>query len=119
MANLERCGSDLRRYALGRHRPIILLRKIDVIAQERLHLEQRFTQRCQAPGEAALELAQGRCRLRWCGCIDQIAHRLGLNQVELAVEHGSPGELARRCRARAGGVECGQDVAGDQEPAVT
>ena len=47
-------------------------------------------------GKAAVELAERRPRLRRRDGVDQIANRLRLDQVELAVEHGAAGEFAGR-----------------------
>jgi hypothetical protein len=50
--------------------------------------------------------------------IDQLADGLRLHQVQLAVEHRPPGELARRGRTGAGGVESREEPRRRHLPAM-
>lgn len=51
--------------------------------------------------------------------IDEITHRFGLNQIELAVEHRAAGEFAWQSRAGAGRLKRGQDPGWHEQAAVT
>ena len=55
-----------------------------------------LAQRDQSARESAVELAERRTLHRVRARIDQIADRLGLENVELAVEHRSAGEFSRQ-----------------------
>ena len=69
-------------------------------------------------GEVALELGEGRlplCRRRG---VDQVADRLGLEQIHPAIENGAAGEFTGCGGTGAGGVERGEQPAGCVEPAV-
>jgi len=54
-----------------------------------------------APRERAVERARGTARGGLGARVDQVGHRLGLREVELVVEEGALGELARLREAQA------------------
>ena len=102
----------------GRHRAVVLAREVDVVAEQRLDLDQRLPELRQPAREAALELVERGSGLRRRGGVDQVAHRLRLHQVELAVEHGAAGELAGRGRPGARRVERREQPRRGQQAAV-
>jgi hypothetical protein len=118
IADLRRGGLDPDGDPVRRDRAIVFLGKIDIVAQESLHVDERFSKTGQPPGQAALELAYGGVSLGRCGCVDQIAHGFGLDQIELAVENRAAGKLTRRRGASARGLECGNEAGGSQQAAV-
>ena len=92
----------------GRHRlrgldeVIALVRKIQRRLEPRHHVEERALDGADGHRERAFELIEGRARLERRDGIDQIGDGLGLDQIELAVEKGAKGELARFGQPRAG-----------------
>ena len=79
-----------------RNRPVVFLGKVDVVRDQRLEADDLVSQRENAPAQPAVELAQRRALRSARVRVDQIARRLGLQNVELSVEHRSPRELAGR-----------------------
>ena len=85
-----------------------LLQEVDVLlgkVQRRLDQHAQLARCARAgldlPRERAAERAAGRARGGFGAGVDQVGHRLGLGQVELAVEKGALGELARLGQAQA------------------
>ncbi len=85
-----------------------LLQKVDVLlgkVQRRLdqhaQLHDALAQGLHLLRERAAERAAGRARRRFGAGVDQVGHRLGLGQVELAVEERALGELAGLGEAQA------------------
>src|SRR5690606_190355 len=60
----------------------------------------------------------GRARRFAARRVDQVDHRFGLCEVELALEEGAPGELAGLGEARARGKACFEKRLQDDRPAM-
>jgi hypothetical protein len=73
---------------------VVLFGKINVIRQESLDLEELITQVVDLPGESSVELVKHDPTHGIGRCVNEVTNRLGLNQIELAVQEGAPGELA-------------------------
>ena len=72
---------------LGLRRHVnVVFGKVDARFEQRDQLHQRLLHRLHAPAERAAHLAGGLPRLRQRLRFDQVAHRLGLGQIELAGE---------------------------------
>ncbi len=99
--------------------PVVLLREVDVIAEERQQVHQLLAKVGQPPRKPAVELTKRATPLGPRGGIDQIADRLRLNQIELAVQNRAAGELTRRGRPGPGRVKCGHQLARHEEAPVT
>ena len=65
---------------------VALLGKIQRGLQPRAQLEQRGVDLADPRGQRAFELIEGGTRLQRRDRIDQILHRLGLHQIEPAVQ---------------------------------
>src|SRR3954468_11207561 len=118
MPNLAGDALDLRGNARGWNSPFIFLGEVNVIAQQRLDLNQGLPQRTESARQATLELAESAGGLSRGGRVDQVAHGFGLNQVELAIEDRPAGELARRGCTGARRVQSGQEPARDLQAAM-
>ena len=89
----------------GCDRPVVLAREVDLVAEERLQFDQCFPQFGDPLRQSTVEAVECRPGLRRSHRVDQVPHRLGLNQVELSVEHRAAGELSRRRVPGSRGVE--------------
>ena len=102
-----------KRIDVGNHtrkRVARLLRRYEVIAlvgkvERRLEpchdVEQRLFNRADGRGQRALELIERRARLQRRHGLDQVGDRLGLDQIQLAVEKRAQRKLARLGQPRA------------------
>ena len=98
---------------------ITLFWKIERGFEARHQVEQPLLDRTNPRGECPLQLIKRRASLQRCDCLDEIAYRLRLNQIELAIEKSALGEFATAGRPRAG-VEAGfPDPGRHQHAAVT
>src|SRR5688572_28575904 len=96
----------------------VLLGKIEHRLGQRSELHQLLRNRGYGSRKLARERAQRGARGVAARGIDEIGHRLGLREVELAFEEGATRELARLRKPRAG-VEAGaQDLLQHHRPAV-
>src|SRR3989304_599756 len=78
-------------HALGWHGAAVFLWEIDVVADQRLQREHLLAQRPDPRREAAIPLPQRRAPLRRGRGVHQVGNGLGLEQVDLAAEHGAAG----------------------------
>ena len=78
-----------------RHRPVIFLGEINIVGQQRLQCEQLLAQCDDATGQSTIELAERQCMRSRAAGIDQVTDRLGLEQVQLAVQYRATRELTR------------------------
>src|SRR6185369_14738707 len=83
-------GSSIR----AMHRVELLLREIEHRFRERAQLDQPRSERVDRGGKFSAEGAQRGARRLLARGLDQVGHRLGLRQVELALEERAPRELA-------------------------
>ena len=79
----------------------VVLGKVDAGFEQGNQLHQRLLDRRNAAAERAAHLAGGLAGLGQRLRLDQVAHRLGLRQVQLAGEKGALRELARLGQPRA------------------
>ena len=79
-----------------------LLRKIEHRLGQRAQFGELRDQAVDRRGEFAAERAQRRARRFAARGVDQVGHRFGLRQIELAVEKRAAREFARLGKARAG-----------------
>src|SRR5207302_3920890 len=82
------CGSILDMETLD-----LFFRKIEHRLNERAQLDELGAERADRCGELPLERAQRAARRLAARRIDQVGDRLGLRQIELALEKGAPREL--------------------------
>ena len=99
-------GGDRSRSTRGRGsastKVIALVRKVQRRLEPRREIEQSL-RRCRGSRrQRALELIERRARLQRRHRVDQIAHRLGLHQIEPTVQVGAQRELAGPGEPRAG-----------------
>ena len=101
-------GAILRdpRLHLGRQ---ILVRKIDRGLEMRQQPQQPLAPAAIQGAEPAFELAQRLAALRLGFGGGEVGHRLGLGQIELAVEEGAAGEFSGLGEAQAAPAECRDD----------
>ena len=90
---------DARVDARRRDRSVVFFGEVDVVRDQRLEPDELVAQREHAPTESAVELTQRRALRRARARVDEIARRLGLQDVELSVEHRASREFARRAPA--------------------
>ena len=87
---------------LGLRRHVdVVFGKVDARFEQRDQFHQRLLHRLHAAAERAAHLAGGLPRLGQRLRIDQVAHRLGLREVELAGQKRALGKLARLGQPRA------------------
>src|SRR6185295_12642730 len=84
----------------------LLLRKIELRLGQRAQIDQLSLQGSERSGELPGQGAQ-----RAAGCfsarsVDEISHRLGLREIEAALEKGAPGEFTGFGEARAAIEAC-------------
>ena len=89
-----------RNLGLRRHVHIVL-GKVDARFEQRDQLHQRLLHRLHAPAQRAAHLARGLARLGQRLRLDQVAHRLGLRQVQPAGQKCALRKLARLGQPRA------------------
>ena len=89
-----------RDFGLGRHVHIVF-GKVDAGFEQGDELNQRLLDGSDAAAERATHLAGGQARLGEGLRLDQVAHRLGLGEVEPAGEKGALGEFAGLGQPRA------------------
>ena len=111
-------GLHGRRDPIGRHGAVVLTGEVDLVAQERLQLDQRFPQFGDPLRQPTVQPAEGGPRLGRRRGVDQLAHRLRLDQVQLAVQHRAAGELTRRRVPGSGGVQRREEPGRRQLPSV-
>ena len=75
-------------------------------------------QRSDLPGKTTLQRAYGTACGYRCRRVDEVDHRFGLSQIELAVEKSTAGELPRLGEAGAQIEASGQQHLHDYRPAV-
>ena len=111
-------GSDaFENRGIGHHRDIVF-GKIDSGFEQGNQFDQFLLDRLQAPRERSLQLLRRDLGLIQSLRVDQIAHRLGLREIDAAVEKGAHGELAGLGQARAGGHAQFDDVPQDDRRSV-
>jgi hypothetical protein len=81
---------------------LVLFGEVDGVDDQRLGADDGLAQLFHAAGEAALHLVDGGAVQGAGAAVDQVQHRFGLEQVQLAVEVGAAGELPRLRGAAAG-----------------
>ena len=116
-----RIGRQAAQNLCRRSHADIVLGEIDAGFEQGDQFQQLLLQRSQAARDGAIHLLRRDARLVERGGVDQIAHGLGLRQIDAAVQKGAQGELAGLGQARAGveralhGVaqHDGRTVAGD------
>ncbi len=86
----------------GRRHADVVLGEIDAGFEQRDQFQQLFLQRGQPARDGAFHLLRRDARLVESGGVDQIAHGLGLRQIDAAVQVGAQGELAGLGQPRAG-----------------
>src|SRR4029079_19022660 len=92
---LRRVGDSRRRYG-----SVVLLRKVDVVRNERLELDELRSEFKHSEAEATVQLAKRDRLCRACASIYDVGRRLRLKYVHLSVEDGAPSELAGRGQPR-------------------
>ena len=97
---------------------VVFFREVDVVAEQCLHLDEGLAQRGQAAGEPTFQLVERCLSLGWGRRVDRDRLRLGLYQIELAVQHRTAGEFTRSGRPSSGGVKCRQQPAWHRQAAV-
>ena len=100
---LAHCGVD----SLGWHRSAVLLRKIYLVRDECLEVQHLISQLLNPRRETPVKLAKCSPPLRRCRRFDQVADRLGLEQVQFPVQNGAPGKLTRRSKTCSRGKQRG------------
>jgi len=91
----------------------------DLIRQGGPEFEEREPERVDPPRESALKLKKGGVVVRRTVRIDEIQRRFDLNEVELAVQIGTPGEFARLRNARSRGTRRVEHEGGNEGTPVT
>ena len=86
---------------IGHHRHIVF-REIDSGFEHRDQFHQLLLDRLQPPRQRALQLLRRHFRLIQSLRVDQIAHRLGLRQIDASVEKRAHGELPGLRQSRSG-----------------
>ena len=87
---------------------VILVRKVDVVGNHRLESDEILAQCGDAARESAVELRECLPAHRRRARVDQIRDRLGLQEIEPAIEHCAPSELAGKGWPATGGDAGGE-----------
>ena len=88
----------------------IILREIDPGFEQRDQLQQLLLHWLQPPRNGSFRLLRGNPCLIQRSCINQIADRFGLRQIDAAIEVSAQGELARFGQPRAGLTQALQSI---------
>ena len=107
-----------REQALGQVRDL-LVRKVESPLDEGPDLDELRDRRVDLLGECAVQRTPGQPGRLVGGRVDEVRDRLGLNEIELAVEERAFGELARSRRTGAEGEDPARYPVEDHRPAVT
>ena len=102
--------------ARRRDRSVVLFGKVDVVGDQRFESDQLVAQREHAATQSAVELSERHALRRARRRAHEIARRLGLKNVELAVQHRASREFARPRHARAARDERADDRRRHDEP---
>ena len=104
--------------ARAREWPVVLLGEVDLIRDQRFHLEERGAQRTESVRECATELTErGAVHRRRAG-VDEVGNRLRLKQVDFSMQYRALRELPWPGGSRARPHERGEQRTTHIRPAV-